>query len=778
MTEKRVESGERVLVTAGDGHNPLASGSSLREILDGLYTFVGVLTPQGTVVEANRAALHAASLTTEDVIGKRFEDTYWWSYSPEVQAQLRAAIDRAALGERSRYDVSVRVGADHFIDIDFALVPMHDLSGRVSHLVASGIDITERKRMEEVLREGQAQFASVIGSAMDAIITVDENQRVVLFNAAAEKMLKCAAEDAMGQEVVRFIPTRYRETHREHIDRFGSANVTKRAMGALGSVFGVRSDGEEFPIEASISHADVAGRKLYTVILRDITERKAAEDQLREQAALLDHAQDAIMVRDLEDRLLFWNRRAERIYGWKSDEVLGENICDLFYRENRDPYDAAKEALLAKGDWEGELRQLTRDGKEIIAECRWTLLRDKDHNPRSVLVINTDVTDKKKIEAQLLRAQRMESIGTLAGGIAHDINNLLSPILMSIRLLQLKSADEDSQRILATLQASVERGAGLVKQVLSFARGVQGDRILLQPRHLIREIVKILKDTLPKSIEVWLDGTDDLWLVSGDPTQLHQVMMNLCVNARDAMLSGGKLSITAQNVAIDENYARMNLEARAGRFVLITISDNGTGIPAQVVDKIFEPFFTTKEHGKGTGLGLSTALGIVKGHGGFINVYSEAGRGAQFKIYLPAASADQKSVEEAEEAKLPTGHGELILVVDDEVAILEITRGTLEAYGYRVLTAADGTEAVALFAQHRGEVRVVLTDMMMPFMDGPATIRALQKLDPRVQIIATSGFTDNGRSAGAPGVSVKLFLSKPYTADKLLRALADIIQAN
>ena len=763
--------------TAASDSDPLSDGNSLRGILDSIYTFVGVLTPDGTVVEANRAALRAASLTTEDVIGKRFEDTYWWSYSCDVQAQLRAAIDSAAQGERSRYDVRVRLSADQFIDIDFALVPIHDAAGRVTHLIPSGTDITERKQMEEVLREGKAQFASVISSAMDAIITVDENQRVVLFNAAAEKMFDCVADDAMGQEIVRFIPARFRNAHRDHIDRFGRANVTKRGMGALGSVFGIRSSGEEFPIEASISHADVAGRKLYTVILRDITERKAAEDQLREQATLLDHAQDAIMVRDMDDRLLFWNRRAERMYGWKSDEALGKNICDLFYRDNSVPYFAAKEALLANGDWEGELRQLTRDGKEIIAECRWTLLVDKDENPRSVLVINTDITDKKKIEAQLLRAQRMESIGTLAGGIAHDINNLLSPIMMSIRLLQLRSADEDSRRVLTTLQASVERGAGLVKQVLSFARGVQGERIPLQPRHLIREIVKILKDTLPKSIEVRLDGTEDLWLVSGDPTQLHQVMMNLCVNARDAMLDGGKLSITAENVIIDENYARMNLEARPGRFVLITIADSGSGIPPQVVDKIFEPFFTTKEHGKGTGLGLSTALGIVKGHGGFINVYSEVGHGAQFKVFLPAATADQQGVQETEESKLPVGHGELILVVDDEEAILEITRGTLEAFGYRVLTATDGTEAVALFAQHKGEVRVVVTDMMMPFMDGPATIRALQKMDPQVQIIATSGFTDNGRSAESAGTSVRMFLSKPYTADKLLRALADIIQA-
>ena len=777
MGYKMGETDTEGLVTAAGDRDP-PGGNFLKDILDTLYTFVGVLTPDGTLVEANVAALRAASLEPEDVIGKRFEETYWWSYSPDVQAELRAAIDRAARGERSRYDVRVRLSENHFIDIDFSLVPVYAGSAAVAYLISSGTDITERELKEAVLREGQAQFASVIGSAMDAIIILDENQRVVQFNAAAEMMFNCAAAEAMGQEIGRFIPARYSEAHRGHIDRFGKANVTKRTMGALGSVFGLRTGGEEFPIEASISHADVGGRKLYTVILRDITERKLAEDRLREQATLLDHAQDAILVRDMEDRLLFWNVRAERIYGWKSEEVLGKNICDLFYRKNRAPYDAAKKELLATGGWEGELRHLTRDGKEIVAESRWTLLLDKEEHPRSVLSVNTNVTDKKKMEAQLLRAQRMESIGTLAGGIAHDINNLLSPIMMSIRLLQMRTADEDSLRLIATLQSSAERGAGLMKQVLSFARGVQGDRILLQPRDLIREIVRILKDTLPKSIEVRPGGVEDPWLVSGDPTQLHQVMMNLCVNARDAMPNGGRLSLLAENVVIDENYARMNLEARPGRFVLMTIADTGDGIPPHVLDKIFEPFFTTKEMGKGTGLGLSTALGILKGHGGFIDVYSEVGRGAQFKIYLPAATNEQREADAATDAKLPVGHGELILVVDDEAAILEVTRTTLETYGYRVLTAHDGTEAVALFALHKGEVKVVVTDMMMPFMDGPATIRALHRLDPGVPVIATSGFSDNGKAAETAGVSVKLFLSKPYTADKLLKALAEVIEAS
>ncbi|HET9532979.1 MAG TPA: PAS domain S-box protein, partial [Blastocatellia bacterium] len=513
----------------------------------------------------------------------------------------------------------------------------------------------------------------------------------------------------------------------------------------------------------------------YVAIRTDITERKRAEEQLREQATLLDHAQEAILVRTLENKILFWNEGAERLYGWTSEEVVGKDILELLYSGRTNHFEKARKALLEKGEWSGELRHLTKDGKEIIVESHWTLVRDEHDQPRSILVINTDITERKKIETQFLRAQRMESIGTLAGGIAHDLNNILSPILMAVRILQMKVTDEESQRWLSTLLKSAERGAGLVSQVLSFAKGVEGERILLQPKHIIKEVVKILKDTLPKSIEIEYDIADDLRAVTGDATQLHQVLMNLCVNARDAMPQGGRLIIRADNSYIDENYARMNIEARPGRYVHITVADTGEGMPDHVVGKIFEPFFTTKHHGEGTGLGLSTALGIVKSHGGFINVYSEVGKGTSFGIFIPAIESPQaRQIREAPDS-LPLGQGELVLVVDDEAAILEIAKGTLEAYGYRAITANDGTEAVALYAEHKDDIKVVLTDLGMPHMDGLMTIRILKKMNPNIKIIATSGLRSEGRASDVAGLGVKIFLSKPYTADKLLVTLARIL---
>jgi two-component system cell cycle sensor histidine kinase/response regulator CckA len=382
------------------------------------------------------------------------------------------------------------------------------------------------------------------------------------------------------------------------------------------------------------------------------------------------------------------------------------------------------------------------------------------------------------MEAQFLRAQRMESIGTLAGGIAHDLNNVLSPILMAIDMLRLKASDEASRKWLEVLRTNAERGGNMVRQVLSFARGVEGERVALQPKHLIKEIVKILRETLPKSIEITYHLPDDLWIISADATQMHQVLMNLCVNARDAMPEGGLISIRAENTFLDESYARMHIEAKPGRFVVITVSDTGPGMSAEIQGRIFEPFFTTKEMTKGTGLGLSTALTIVKSHGGFVNVYSEPRKGSQFALYIPALDAPGTTEVGALQSDFPLGNGELILVVDDEESIREITGSTLETFGYRVLKASDGTEAVALYAEHRNEIAAVLTDMLMPFMDGPATIRALQKMNPQVKIIAASGLTAGHKAGEASLEGVKIFLSKPYTAEKLLKALAQVLKAS
>ncbi|MBN3889191.1 MAG: response regulator [Nostoc sp. JL31] len=506
-----------------------------------------------------------------------------------------------------------------------------------------------------------------------------------------------------------------------------------------------------------------------------LRDRKLAEEKIREQAALLDVTTDAICVRDLNNQIIFWNKGAETLYGWQATEAWGKNASELLDDEPSPEIEAALLQAISKGKWQGELTKLTKMNKEVLVASRWSLVCDEQGKPKSILTVDTDITEKKHLEAQLFRAQRLESIGTLASGIAHDLNNILTPILAGAQLLPLKfpNADERTRHLLEILEINARRGADLVKQVLSFARGVEGKHITLQLRHIIVEIAKILKETFPKSIEISTNVPQDLWMVSGDSTQLHQVLMNLCVNARDAMSNGGTLSISAENMLIDANYARMNLEAKEGPYIVITVSDTGVGIPKEMLDRIFEPFFTTKDVGQGTGLGLSTVLGIVKSHGGFVNVYSEPESVTSFKVYLPAVGG----IETRSPENLPpkTGHGELILVVDDEAAIQEITITSLEAHNYKILVASDGIEAIALYAQNRDKISAVLMDIMLPSLDGLTAMRTLQKINPQVRIIASSGLMSENKLSAVAAIGVNTFLSKPYTVNELLLSLQKVL---
>jgi two-component system, cell cycle sensor histidine kinase and response regulator CckA len=510
----------------------------------------------------------------------------------------------------------------------------------------------------------------------------------------------------------------------------------------------------------------------FAYVIEDITERKQAEQQVREQAALLDISTDAIVVRDLANQILLWNKSAEKLYGWKAEEAIGKNLTQLLYDEPL-PQQEIYQTLLEENYWHGELQKHTKSGKKIIVESRWTLVRDEHQNAKSILVVDTDITQKKQIETQFLRAQRMESLGTLASGIAHDLNNMLSPILMSVPLLKAKLSDERSEKILSIVENNAKRGANLVKQVLSFARGIEGDRTVLQLKYEILEIKQIIEHTFPKSITLDNEIQPDLWQICGDRTQIHQVLMNLCVNARDAMPNGGTLNISVKNIFIDENFARMHLDAKVGSYILLSVADTGIGISQETLDRIFEPFFTTKEFGKGTGLGLSTVIGIIKGHGGFISVSSAKGKGTKFKVYLPAVNTVVIQPESNQE--IPIGNEELILIVDDEPSIREITTTSLEKYNYKTITASDGIEAIALYAQHKDKIKAAIIDMMMPNMDGATTINTLKKMNPYLRIVAVSGLATSEQLLLNKTSQHAGFLPKPYTMQELLQTLRGVL---
>lgn len=536
----------------------------------------------------------------------------------------------------------------------------------------------------------------------------------------------------------------------------------------------IRADGTERTIHHRVV-VEVADGKPVRVYgtAQDVTEMRAAEEKIRKQASLLNLAHDAIIVRDLDDRVEFWNRGAEQLYGYSPRETIGRRITEILYEDNG-PYFAAKKQVLETGQWSGELRQLRKDGAVLIVHCHWSLVRDEKENPLSVIAINNDISEQKKLEMQFLRAQRLESIGTLASGVAHDLNNVLVPILMVAPLLRGEISNAEREKFLSIVESSAERGAAIVKQVLTFARGADGTRMLLQPVYLLQEMAKIAEETFPRNITVRTRYPETLSTLEADPTQLHQVLLNLCVNARDAMPNGGTLTLAAENFAVDEHYASMTPGAKAGPHVVLQVTDTGTGIPRNVLDKIFDPFFSTKEIGVGTGLGLSTVLGIVKSHGGFMNVHSEAGH-TSFKVFLPALGEAQDAGSAAIETDIPLGHGETILVVDDEPGIIEIARALLVKNGYQVLTADDGPSGLAVFAQNIGRIHLVLTDMVMPFMEGLVLVRALRRIDPAVRIMVSTGRDEDCRTEELKSLHVQACLTKPYTRRTLLTTIHEIL---
>jgi PAS domain S-box-containing protein len=624
----------------------------------------------------------------------------------------------------------------------------------------------ERKAAEEAMQQSEHKYRHLFGSLSEAAFLIDAKSRRILdANLRAETLLGRTRTEILGMNEAKLFPPN------KAADYCGKLAIGKDGKGELDEAEIQSKDGTTIPVRVSLAPIELHGRDLVLALMADVTERKSAEERLLEQADIINRAQDAIIIRNFADfRVTFWNAGAERLYGWSPSEATGHSIVDLI---SVDPSDAETftKIIGSTGEFHGEVKQRTKDGKEIIVDGRATLISNPDGAPRSVLLINTDITEQKKLEIQLLRAQRLESIGTLASGVAHDLNNILTPILICAETLRGDLTEEDRRSAVSLIEESARRGAGIVKQVLTFARGVEGERVTINPRHLIEEMVDIARKTFPKSIQISGRYPEDLWSIDGDPTQLHQVLLNLSVNARDAMPNGGSLVLVAENLNVDEGYAAMIPGAKIGPHVMLRVSDTGDGMSRATIDKIFDPFFTTKEIGKGTGLGLSTALGIVKSHGGFVSVYSELDKGTTFKLFLPAVMTDAK-LQPSKTSVVPIqGNGELILVVDDEPNILGVTKMILERNNYHVLSANDGPEALAIFAQQMHSIRLVLTDLSMPYMDGAVLVRALRQMKSHVPIIATTGQGEEARASEMHALHVASLLRKPYDTGQLLETL-------
>jgi PAS domain S-box-containing protein len=687
----------------------------------------------------------------------------------DLQEQL---FNRATELEKSNQELRLEVTRRQQVEDNLeqrVLLRTAELELRSQQLQA---EINDREEAEKELRRSEAQFRTLFTAVPVGIFQADIQGNCLFANPKCLQLMGLSDQAAQGQG---WLNAMHPSDRQQIFSEWDEAVKNQRDFTAEHRF--ITSTGQVNWCSSSVIAAyDQAGKVMgYLGTVMDINARKAGEQKIREQAALLDIATDGIIVRNLESQIQFWNKGAASIYGWSAAEAIGQSTVQLFYPHVPDTtVETAWQKVLTTGLWQGELLKTTKQGNQVVIESHWTLVRDDDNNPCAVLSVDTDVTEKNLLEKQFLRTQRLESLGTLASGIAHDLNNVLTPIVGAAQLLPhtLPNLDSRNQRLLQMMTDSAKRGSALVKQILTFARGLDGQRTTLQIRHLLSEIVSVARQTFPKSIEIILDvNTNDLWLVLVDATQIHQVLMNLFVNARDAIIADGKIVAAAENLVIDAANIHQYRQIPVGSYVLITITDSGIGMDSKVLAKIFDPFFTTKE--TGTGLGLSTVSGIIKAHGGFVDVESKVNQGSCFKLYLPAINS-QETDEQTEKIESWDGHGSLVLVVDDELAVRQITKESLEAYNYRVLLASDGVEAIAQYVQDHSEIDVVILDMMMPNLDTPSIMRALQRINPCIPIIVMSGSDSANAQAMIDQQGAKSFLTKPFTTNEMLQAIQNI----
>lgn len=632
------------------------------------------------------------------------------------------------------------------------------------------MDLTELNSAIQAIEITQERLRKLVDSNIIGIVFGDVHGNIKDANESFLNLIGYTKEDLLSNSlnIAKITPKKYQNLFQQSVKSLPDG----RSCATFEKEY-IHKNGRLIPALVGVTTLDNAQEETIAFVL-DLTERKLAEEKIKQQAALLDITKDAIIVYDFENIILFCNKAAEKIYGWSFQEIVDKADYSELFKSDQVNYNELLQILLTDGYWEKELELLTKDNNKIIVECRLTLMFDSKNVPLSILAVHTDITKKKKLETQFLQAQRLESLGKLASGIAHDLNNILAPILMSTDLLKRQISPEKSASIINIIENVTLRGADLVKQILAFAKGAKSEFTTISIKQILVEVEKILLQTFPKSINIFVNIKPNLPSIIADATQIHQLLMNLVINARDAMPEGGNLEITAENVFVEQSFVATDSDIQAGKYVLISVKDTGIGIAPEHINQIFDPFFTTKESGKGTGLGLSTVNLIVSQHKGFIKVSSELKKGTTIKLYLPASNLSNSEEVKASDKKIFHGQGKLVLIVDDELSIQQITQASLESFGYTTLTASDGVEAVAIYAENKDSIELVITDMVMPIMEGTVMLRIMEKLNPNIKAIISSGVIYN-KSNPSINNCIKAFLPKPYTAEELLKTVSNVL---
>lgn len=750
------------------------SAKLLKVITDNFpYAYLSVINQDWTIDFTSGQEFKNQQLNPERFIGLKVQEVFS-NYGEDIISLMIGAYEKTFAGEPQMFEFIIE---NQYLLTNTA--PLADADGSISQILVVVQNITERKRAEQELQTMQARLTGIIESAMDAIITVDQEHRILLFNHAAENLFGLPAAVAIGQSFEQFIPERFRPIHREHVTQFAQSGTTNRRIGYLDDVPGLRANGEEFPIEASISHITVNGQQLLTVILRDISERKEAEARIHYQAGLLANMQDAIIATDPQFYITSWNKGAEAMYGWREEEVLGKSTNQVLHSEfTNEQRTMAEQELYRKGRYRVEVVQHHRNGQRLQIEGVVIALYDSDGRVTGYVAVNRNITERKQLEERLRQAQKMEAIGHLAGGIAHDFNNILVPIIGYTELSMVKV--ETNSKIYANLsqiKKAADRATGLIRQILAFSRKQVLTMQIIDLNVIVADFQKMIQRLIGEDIEFQARLSPSWYPIKADKTQIEQVLMNLAVNARDAMPKGGKLIVETSNIYLNEAYIETNATIEsAGSYALLTFKDTGHGMDENIQHKIFEPFFTTKERGKGTGLGLATVFGIIQQHHGHIGVDSEPGRGTIFKIYLPHvqdAISPGSRISEMPDSVYGT---ETILVVEDEEMVRKLVCETLEGFGYQILQAATPEDCLQLLDIYKDDVHLLLTDVIMPQMNGQELYREVHKRYPYCKVLYMSGYTDNVTMVDEDLFNEgQNFLQKPFTVHALGQKVREAI---
>ncbi|MCG6981233.1 MAG: PAS domain S-box protein [Deltaproteobacteria bacterium] len=733
----------------------------------------------GNFTFANDALCRIAGYDRDELIGMNNRDYT----TPETAKRMYRVFSKTyQTGEPAKildYDIFRKDGTTRTLELSASL--MKDSTGKPAGFRGVVRDVTERKQAEEALRESEERYRSLFQNNHAVMLLVDpETADIVDANPAACSFYGWSHKELTSKKIF-------------HINTLTEEQIfqeIERAKPEQSQHFLFRhrlARGEVVDVEVFSGPIILNGKKLLYSIVHDITERKQAIEALRDSEekyrTVLEANPDPVVVYDIEGKVVYFNPAFTRVFGWSLGERLGKTM-DLFVPEENWPETKIMiQRVLTGESFSGiESSRYTKEGKIIPVSISGAVLRDMDGKPVGSVINLRDISERKNLESQLLHAQKMEAVGTLAGGIAHDFNNLLQAIqgYTELLLMRKKEGEPGCRELQEVIRAS-KRGAELTQQLLTFSRKVESKRKPLDLNQEVAELRQLLERTFPRMIELEFILDPNIRMINADSAQLKQVIMNLAVNAKDAMPEGGKLVIETQNMTLDQEFCKKYAEVKPGEYVLLSMADTGHGMEKETLEHIFDPFYTTKEVGKGTGLGLAIVYGIIKNHEGYVMCYSRPGSGASFRLYLPAleAASEREEIAESQESKSSAmGGNETILLVDDEEFIRELGVDVLGQAGYTVLTASNGEQALEVYRRERERIALVILDLIMPGMGGSKCLEELLKITPRARVLIASGYSPDASTKGALEAGAAAFINKPYDNKQLLELVRKILDSS